>query len=183
MSYVRRFLARRNARLGGPLDPGDLEDLAQEVFLRVWRGRAGFRHEATLEAWVGRFCLLTLVDELRQRRVRAMVSLDDHEVSSRELEQVEERIDLQDTPILLPELEARAVMLRLHAALTYADAAHRLGCSQTAVKAAYGRGLERIRYQLCRPRGARRACRSTAMRLLLSDDGALAVAAAATTVS
>lgn len=173
MPYIRRQLARRNLRHGAPFGAHDLEDLAQEVFVRVWSRRAAFRGDATLEAWIGRFCQLAFVDDLRRRRVRATTSLDDHEPATEDRQGVEEQLDLRLRRLVLPAFEARVLALRLHAAATFADAAARLGCSPSAVKAAYRRAVTRLCYQLARPRPARGAGRRAALELGIGDDGSL----------
>ncbi|MEM8953748.1 MAG: RNA polymerase sigma factor [Verrucomicrobiota bacterium] len=49
----------------------ELDDLVQEIFLRVWKGLKTFRGEAPLEHWVMRVSVRTCYDHLRkQRRVR-----------------------------------------------------------------------------------------------------------------
>lgn len=69
---------RTLARLLGP--GSDLEDLAQEVFLRLFRGLADFRGEAKLSTWLYRIILNVANDELRRRRQgRQMVSIDEPE--------------------------------------------------------------------------------------------------------
>ncbi len=58
----------------------DLEDLAQEVFLRVFRGFGHFRGDAKFSTWLYRIVLNVVNDELRRRRQwRQAVSIDDPE--------------------------------------------------------------------------------------------------------
>ena len=45
------------------LGPGDAEDVAQEVFLRAWRGLAGFEERAQLSTWLYRIAF----NEARRR--------------------------------------------------------------------------------------------------------------------
>ena len=56
-------------------DPGQAEDLAQEVFLRVYRGLPYFRGTAQLSTWIYRI-VANLCAEARSRR-RPAVSLDE----------------------------------------------------------------------------------------------------------
>ena len=49
------FVSSRNARLGSPLGPSDLEDLIQDVVITVWRKIGHYRGEAPLEGWVYQF--------------------------------------------------------------------------------------------------------------------------------
>lgn len=48
----------------------DLDDLAQEIFLRIWRGLGKYRGEAPLEHWVMRVAVRTCYDFLRRNRKR-----------------------------------------------------------------------------------------------------------------
>ncbi|MBI3694543.1 MAG: sigma-70 family RNA polymerase sigma factor, partial [Acidobacteria bacterium] len=67
---------RTLARLLGPNK--ELEDLAQEVFLRLFRGLAQFRGEAKLSTWLYRITVNVARDELRRRvEWRRGISLDE----------------------------------------------------------------------------------------------------------
>lgn len=57
-------------------DRARAEELAQEVFLRVYRGLPYFRGEARLSTWIYRI-VANLVSEERQSRRPAMLSLDE----------------------------------------------------------------------------------------------------------
>lgn len=48
----------------------ELEDLAQEIFIRAWRGLPGFRGEAPFEHWIMRLAVRTCYDFLRKNRGR-----------------------------------------------------------------------------------------------------------------
>lgn len=46
------------------------EDLAQEIFLRVWKGLGSFREDAPFEHWFMRIAIRTCYDFLRKQRRR-----------------------------------------------------------------------------------------------------------------
>src|SRR6266540_4202281 len=48
-------------------DRQDAEDVAQEAYLRVFRGLAGFREEAQFETWLYRIVANTAMSYLRRR--------------------------------------------------------------------------------------------------------------------
>jgi len=50
--------------------PEDAEDVAQEVFLKVFRSLPSYRGDAPLEHWILRIATTTCQDELRRRRRR-----------------------------------------------------------------------------------------------------------------
>ena len=57
-------LARRILR-----DPVEAEDVAQDVFLRVWRGAKGWRPgRARVETWIARIAVNRCYDKMRKRR-------------------------------------------------------------------------------------------------------------------
>jgi RNA polymerase sigma-70 factor, ECF subfamily len=64
------------ARMTGRADSAD--DLAQEVFLRVWKGLASFRGECKLSTWIYRITLNLCIAESKSARSRSQfVQVDD----------------------------------------------------------------------------------------------------------
>jgi RNA polymerase sigma-70 factor (ECF subfamily) len=60
-------------------DAHQLDDIAQEVFLRAFRNLAKFRRDAPFEHWLARVTVSACYDFLRkERRVREQISLDAH---------------------------------------------------------------------------------------------------------
>lgn len=57
--------------------PEDAEEVAQEVFLKVYRSAASYRSEAPFENWLLRIATNACRDRLRQRRVRRETLLAD----------------------------------------------------------------------------------------------------------
>jgi len=57
--------------------PEDAEEIAQEVFLKVYRMAASYRSDAPFEHWLLRIATNTCVDRLRQRRRRREEVLSD----------------------------------------------------------------------------------------------------------
>jgi len=59
------------------------EDLAQEVFVRIYRGLDGFRGQSRLSSWIWRIAYRVCLSEIeRLRRERGIVSLDDQEFAA-----------------------------------------------------------------------------------------------------
>jgi len=48
----------------------ELEDLAQEIFIKIWKGLPGFRSEAPFEHWLMRLAVRACYDFLRKNRSR-----------------------------------------------------------------------------------------------------------------
>jgi RNA polymerase sigma-70 factor (ECF subfamily) len=84
------LVSRHKARVFGTCarfarDGQQLDDLSQEVFLRVWRKMNGFRGDAPFEHWLARLTVTTCYDFLRrERRHRDSVSLDDLAIEMRD---------------------------------------------------------------------------------------------------
>src|SRR5687767_4430506 len=55
----------------------DARDLAQETFLRAYRGLPTFKSEARFSSWLYQIALNLCRDRLRQRRGKTLVSIDD----------------------------------------------------------------------------------------------------------
>jgi RNA polymerase sigma-70 factor (ECF subfamily) len=65
LTCVHRILDAINARRGGALGVHDLEDIAQDVLVRVWQKLEAYRGHVALEFWVHRFCFLEYQNKLR----------------------------------------------------------------------------------------------------------------------
>jgi len=65
LTCVHRILEAINARRGGALGVHDLEDIAQDVLVRVWQKLDSYRGHVALEFWVHRFCFLEYQNKLR----------------------------------------------------------------------------------------------------------------------
>src|SRR5688572_30807608 len=65
MRCVSRILAHKNAQYGNALSEEEVEDVAQEALLAVWRNLEKFEGRGALEAWVYRVCFLELLVGLR----------------------------------------------------------------------------------------------------------------------
>jgi RNA polymerase sigma factor (sigma-70 family) len=106
-------------------------DAVQETFARAVRGRAGFRHESSLEAWLYRMltnhCRDLLRSAARDRRAQA----DLYRQNGTE----EDRPELRAAIAALPERQRLAVFLRHYADLEYEAIASVLGIRRGTVAA------------------------------------------------
>lgn len=55
----------------------DANDLAQEVFIRVYKSIGSFKEQASFSTWIYRITTNVCMDELRKRKNRNVVSLDE----------------------------------------------------------------------------------------------------------
>jgi RNA polymerase sigma factor (sigma-70 family) len=145
IAEIRRSVVRRNARVGSPLGPSDVDDVVQEVLARVWDSRGTYRGLGTVDAWIGRFCELAFLDDLRRRRLRAVALVDPDAVAARHVDAVDERIDLRTVVLWLPKREANIVARRVGGDDSFREIGRDIGLSPSAAMAAYERALARLR--------------------------------------
>ncbi len=64
---VRRVLSRM-------VNANDLDDLVQDVFVRIYRFQDSFREEADMKTWIHRICVNSVQDHYRKRRWASFLS-------------------------------------------------------------------------------------------------------------
>jgi RNA polymerase sigma-70 factor (ECF subfamily) len=144
---VRGYLYNR---LGG--DAATVDDLAQEVFLRLRNGLDGLRSAGSLGPWIMRVTRGVLVDHIRRRPPSVPVEdlvADDGACEERTVIAalagfVREQVDT------LPAHEAEAIRLVDLDGLSPADVAERLAIGLPALKARLRRGRQRLRLAIDR---------------------------------
>lgn len=58
------------------------EDLAQEVFIRIYKGLPGFKGQSRLSSWIWRIAYRVCLSEIKQiRKEKGLVSIDDPDAS------------------------------------------------------------------------------------------------------
>jgi RNA polymerase sigma-70 factor, ECF subfamily len=146
-------------------DTATAEDLAQEVFLRVYRARKQYSPSAKFTTWLFRIATNLALNSVRDNRHRKMeTSLDappsdDPDAAPRELPAREMRIDQQllerdraefirQAVESLPEKQRAAVLLHKYEEMEYAEIAKILECSESALKSLLFRAYETLRVQL-----------------------------------
>jgi RNA polymerase sigma-70 factor (ECF subfamily) len=53
-----------------------VDDLSQEVFIRVYRSLKNFKFDASVFSWMYRIAMNLCIDEIRKRKIRRVVSLE-----------------------------------------------------------------------------------------------------------
>ncbi|MGW0837869.1 sigma-70 family RNA polymerase sigma factor [Streptomyces prunicolor] len=143
-------LARRS--LG---DAKEAEDVTQEVFLGVWRGRRGFRPErGTIGGWIVGITRRGIADALsaRTRRLRLVAaagsSLVLAEPAARKPETTLDRVLVLHELARLPAPQQRVLRLTYYEDLTQTQIARRTGWPLGTVKSHARRGLHQLRSRL-----------------------------------
>jgi RNA polymerase sigma-70 factor, ECF subfamily len=146
-------------------DSATAEDLAQEVFLRVYRARKQYTPSAKFTTWLFRIATNVALNSVRDTRYQKMeVSLDapateDEDSAPRELPAREMRIDqhmverdrneiIRRAICSLPEKQRAAVLLHKYEEMDYIEIAKILDCSEGALKSLLFRAYETLRVQL-----------------------------------
>jgi len=151
-------------------DAATAEDLAQEVFLRVYRARGQYLPTAKFTTWMFRIASNLALNALRDGRYRQMeISIDQSPVdysgdgasdqpaleiadrqASIELELIRRhRADqIRRAVESLPEKQRAAVLLHKYQELDYDEIAGVLGCSESALKSLLFRAYETLRVEL-----------------------------------
>ncbi|MDR1853663.1 MAG: RNA polymerase sigma factor RpoE [Azoarcus sp.] len=162
VSKYQRKLYRLLSRL--VRDPAEVEDLAQETFIKAYRALGSFRGESAFYTWLYRIGINTAKNHLaaQGRRVPASTGLD-----SSEMENVEggERLHDLDTPERqmmtrqiartvdeamadLPAELREAITLRELEGLSYEDISGVMGCPIGTVRSRIFRAREAIAARL-----------------------------------
>lgn len=122
----------------------DAEDLAQEVFVKVYRNLHRFEGRSTFKTWIYRIAINTSQNELRRRSRRPQVSGTPLETATEFMasnEDVEkDTIQYADQELLLKAfsalrpVESEVLIMKDLQGLPYADIAEKLDISLSAVK-------------------------------------------------
>jgi RNA polymerase sigma-70 factor, ECF subfamily len=144
-------------------DTATAEDLAQEVFIRVYRARESYAPSAKFTTWLFRIASNLALNRIRDSRHQQMeVSLDapvGEDESAMELPAREPRVDqmmlerdrvqlIRGAVESLPEKQRIAVLLHKYEEMDYVEIAKVLDCSEAALKSLLFRAYETLRVQL-----------------------------------
>jgi RNA polymerase sigma-70 factor (ECF subfamily) len=141
---------------------GVAEELAQEVFLRVYRSRATYEPTAKFTTWLYRISNNLALNWLRDaRREKGQASLDDRSEAAPAIQvpdggrNAEQRLmgeakaaEVRRAIEALPENQRAAVLMHKYHELGYAQIAEALDCSVPAVKSLLFRAYETLRTRL-----------------------------------
>ena len=142
-AHLRAFLRKRLARL-----PDEAEDLVQESLLAIHNQRHTYDAGQPLTAWIHAIAKYKLVDLLRRRARRDLLTdpLDDESAfsSASDTEAADARRDLGKLLEQLPERQRLPIVHMKLEALSVAETAKLTGMSESAVKVGVHRGLKAL---------------------------------------
>jgi RNA polymerase sigma-70 factor (ECF subfamily) len=154
INFIYRFLQ----------DKDEADDLAQEVFIRVYNGVDRYKPVAKFSTWIYTIARNICLNELRRKKAK-IISLDetletDDSQAPRQIADVkgnspyegayknELQKVVQEAIISLPENQKMVVILRRYQLLSYEEIAKTMGCSVSAVKSLLNRAKESLKERL-----------------------------------
>jgi RNA polymerase sigma-70 factor (ECF subfamily) len=153
---VERHQARVRALARGLVGDAALaEDVAQETFVRAWRGLAGFRADASFVAWLCTITRRTALEQAHRRRRRAEVPLE-HAAAAADPRGRDPvlRLDLERGLAQLDHGQREAFLLVAVLGLGYQEAAVVLECPLGTVASRVARARARLAAWISQGRGA-----------------------------
>lgn len=146
-------------------DETEAEDLAQMVFLQVFKSANRYQRTAKFSTWLFTIARNLCLNEIRRRSRHPAESLDapHPEMEDQPLHQFEEKKTFSPPETLLhgeleqkiaeavadlPENQRTAILLCRQEDLSYDDIAEILGCSLSATKSLIHRGRETLKQRL-----------------------------------
>jgi RNA polymerase sigma-70 factor, ECF subfamily len=144
------------------------EDLAQEVFIRVYRARADYVPSAKFTTWLFRIATNLALNSIRDTRHQRMevsldapVTVDAEDGDERPLDVAEKNPNIEQHLVQeaqrdmirhaidkLPEKQRAAVLLHKYQELDYGEISKILQCSESALKSLLFRAYEMLRVEL-----------------------------------
>ncbi len=142
---------------------GDAEDIAQQVFIRVWKSAKRYTPKAKFTTWLLKITRNLVFNEMRRRKRHALLPfpvnaegedrpLPDERAITPDASLLEQELNaaIQTAIGELPESQRMAVILRRYEELSYEEIAEVLDQSVSAVKSLLFRARTELRASLAR---------------------------------
>jgi RNA polymerase sigma-70 factor (ECF subfamily) len=138
------------------------EELAQEVFLRVYRSRGTYEPTAKFTTWLFRIATHLALNALRDNRNERLQDRLDDDSSEMPVRQVSDTRPTVEQSLVyqaklaevrraiaaLPDKQRAAVLMHKYEEMEYSQIAKVLNCSESAVKSLLFRAYEALRARL-----------------------------------
>lgn len=136
----------------------NVEDLAQEVFIKVYRSIKKLKDRRQFKSWLHKIAVTVYIDEQRRQKKHHERFVADEQVVARQpdpgdspgqqLERAELQTQLQQAIDELPEEFKLAIVLREIQGLSYEEIARTLRCSIGTVRSRIFRGRQLLQQRL-----------------------------------
>ncbi len=137
----------------------EVDDLSQDVFVRVYRSLDRFEFDSSLYSWIYRITVNLCIDEIRKKKIRKFIPLDflaekkleDEKrtsaaaTGSDQLLQKEKSETIRNALEKLSPVHRTVILLREYQDLSYGEIAKTLRISPQAVKSRIFRAREELR--------------------------------------
>ena len=162
MEALRLLVETHQARVIGTISKmlgsdAEAEDLAQQVFIRVWKSAPRYRPTAKFTTWLFRITRNLVFNELRRKRHFADQAEEIPEPTERgdkEPDRVlmgeELQLAIQDAINQLPDSQRMAIILRRYEEMAYEEIAKVMGTTVPAVKSILFRARAELRERLAK---------------------------------
>ncbi len=142
-------------------NPTEAEDIAQQVFVRVWKSAARYEPQAKFTTWLFTITRNLVFNEVRRRKRKPAVSMDereeefhlmemDHQTVSPDVSLLQGELEkaIDDAVAALPEKQRLAVILRRYEEMPYEEIGKVLGITVPAVKSLLFRARTQLKESL-----------------------------------
>jgi len=141
---LERFLYSSGA------DVFELEDLAQETFVRAFRRLDSWHGTVSLRSWLFAIAGNLLRDERRKQKGRRIVAIDGYDFAGptdpyAELAAIESERRIRAGLAKLPRLQREVFLMRVQGGSGYAEIAAVLGTTSGAVRVHYHHAVKRLK--------------------------------------
>ena len=162
MEAFRLLVETHQARVIGTISKmlgsdAESEDLAQQVFIRIWKSAPRYKPTAKFTTWLFRITRNLVFNELRRKRHfvdQAEEIPEPKERAEKEPDQVlleeELQVAIQDAINRLPESQRLAIILRRYEEMPYEEIAKVMGTTVPAVKSILFRARAELRQRLAK---------------------------------
>ncbi len=129
----------------------DAKDVAQDVFVKLYKKLGGFRRQASVSTWIYRIVANSSIDFLRSKK--RTVALEEGIIQSPQAEEdIRSQVEGEDTKGVvreaidkLPSRQREVIVLKHFEGLKIRQISKVLGCSESSVKTHLFRGLENLK--------------------------------------
>ena len=133
------------------IDHDDADDLAQEVFIKVWKNIGEFRGDSALFTWIYRIATNEALTFLKKKRFSSMLALSSVEnrlsssMHNDAFYQANETINrFQKALLRLPDKQRLVFNMKYFDEVTFEEMAQITGTSVGALKASYHHAVKKI---------------------------------------